>query len=289
MNHKYNMRKIGVYILLLFDLALAYGSQVGPMTKDHTTTLDTMLMEVCYDVDWHYNKSDSLSVKHDQMILQIGPALAHSYLVREYETVDYLSNYYEKNGKRTTMAPSPFYSNMGEVYLGYPAKQTTVIYNMDIAGLYQYVEKTANMDWELTRETKLVKGFSCKGAQCNFRGRTFKVWYAEDIPFAYGPWKLHGLPGLIMEASTTDGDYNFSIRSIQDPVSSLHICYKVRECTSTSKKKVLNTEALMLKDVAAYVEGYGAKMVAWAFDAEGNQTEVRAKVPSFVNSIEITR
>ncbi|RQE01044.1 GLPGLI family protein, partial [Prevotella intermedia] len=45
-------------------------------------------------------------------------------------------------------------------------------------------------------------GMECKKATTNFRGRYWEVWYTEDIPISQGPWKLCGLPGMILKANS---------------------------------------------------------------------------------------
>ncbi len=49
----------------------------------------------------------------------------------------------------------------------------------------------------------------CTKATALFRGRNFEVWYTTRIPVSYGPWLLWGLPGLIIEARSQDGDLSF--------------------------------------------------------------------------------
>lgn len=60
------------------------------------------------------------------------------------------------------------------------------------------------MKWELIDETKFILKKECKSAKTKFRGRNYFVWYAPSIHSANGPWKLGGLPGLILEAETED-------------------------------------------------------------------------------------
>lgn len=66
-------------------------------------------------------------------------------------------------------------------------------------------EKSTNISWELHSETKTIGEFECNRASCTFRGRQYEVWYTPEIPIFYGPWKLHGLPGLVMEVKDKEG------------------------------------------------------------------------------------
>jgi len=40
--------------------------------------------------------------------------------------------------------------------------------------------------------------YDCRRAIGKFRGREYEVWYTTDIPIPGGPFKLGGLPGLIL-------------------------------------------------------------------------------------------
>lgn len=68
---------------------------------------------------------------------------------------------------------------------------------------YTYREPIPTINWNLTDSIKQVCGYFCKQATCTFRGRQWTAWYC-DIPQSVGPWKLNGLPGLILEAETID-------------------------------------------------------------------------------------
>jgi GLPGLI family protein len=53
--------------------------------------------------------------------------------------------------------------------------------------------------WILLSEKKKIGNFLCNSAKTRFAGRNYTVWYAPEIPVSVGPWKLHGLPGIIVE------------------------------------------------------------------------------------------
>ncbi len=67
-------------------------------------------------------------------------------------------------------------------------------------------------------QTRTIGGFTCEKATGHYRGRDYEVWYAPDIPIPSGPFKLGGLPGLIMEARSTDGNVQFLFTGIEFPL-----------------------------------------------------------------------
>lgn len=70
------------------------------------------------------------------------------------------------------------------------------------------------LDWEVSEETKTIANYNCIKATTNFRGRTWIVWFTPEIAAPFGPWKLYGLPGLILEAEDSTQMYTFTLASI---------------------------------------------------------------------------
>lgn len=85
----------------------------------------------------------------------------------------------------------------------------TMVYRKIAGDAYSYEEESAHPVWELTTETKEILGYTCQLASCNYRGRIWNVWFSPDIPINEGPWKLFGLPGLVLEANDAESHYSY--------------------------------------------------------------------------------
>lgn len=88
--------------------------------------------------------------------------------------------------------------------------------------------------WKIFSEKKKIGNFNCQKATSSFRGRVYIAWFALDIPINSGPWKLRGLPGLILEAHDSTNEINFIASSLSKSE------YKINP--SMTANRVLNIE-----------------------------------------------
>ena len=66
-------------------------------------------------------------------------------------------------------------------------------------------EKLYNLNWKITNQSKQILGYKAFLATTNFRGRDYTVWFTKDLNAEIFPWKLKGLPGVILEFQDKDG------------------------------------------------------------------------------------
>lgn len=80
---------------------------------------------------------------------------------------------------------------------------------------YLLDENFPAIEWEIGQETKQIGGYAAQQAIGNFGGREYLVWFTTELPFHGGPWKLQGLPGLLLEAESLDGEVRFSYAGLE--------------------------------------------------------------------------
>lgn len=79
-----------------------------------------------------------------------------------------------------------------------------------------YDEPFGEMQWEIENDsTKTVLGYECIMARSAYHGREWTAWFTPEIPVHDGPWKLAGLPGLILAATESQGFHSFTANGIE--------------------------------------------------------------------------
>lgn len=95
-------------------------------------------------------------------------------------------------------------------------------------------------NWKLTNEKKKVKDLNMQKATTNWGGRNWTAWFTTDIPFQEGPYKFHGLPGLITELYDDKNNYKFELvktQKIANPKGNMYIDYMVKSSVAVDDKK----------------------------------------------------
>jgi GLPGLI family protein len=71
------------------------------------------------------------------------------------------------------------------------------------------------IDWTISGDTATFSGLHCQKANGHFRGRDYLVWFCSDLPVHCGPWKLNGLPGVIVDAHDTKNEVIFAFDGVE--------------------------------------------------------------------------
>ena len=196
------MMKIEKFIGVVFLLFILQYSRA-----QETRVIEPSIMEVNYQVKYekmldYYALRIGKNVcqyfsyeKYRSDSLGSNPETAMLYLNELLEAVN------KKNDKTKQEKGGPGH---GDYIYRWINKDSCVTYTRIWGSQYRIAETTLKQEWTIYEDsTKNVLGFNCHMAKTHFRGREWTVWYSEDIPILLGPWKLGGLPGLILEVQNT--------------------------------------------------------------------------------------
>lgn len=99
----------------------------------------------------------------------------------------------------------------------YHIKKNTMWSNLLYRKQVYVKEEAPKVNWKIEKETKKIGKFTCKKATAFFRGRDYTAWFSPEIAVPFGPWKLNGLPGLILEAYDTNKSVYWYFKNIEYP------------------------------------------------------------------------
>ncbi len=137
----------------------------------------------------------------------------------------------------------------------YTAKQKLLI--TERVGIKAFVVETKLpvINWQISTDTKQIAGYNCQQATGEYRGRTYTVWFTPDIPLQNGPWKLTGLPGLILEARDAKNEVSFVASSVTKGEEGQLTDYE-------SSTYITTTASALQRAIKAYEENPVATMQA---------------------------
>ncbi len=74
--------------------------------------------------------------------------------------------------------------------------------------LFSY-DEDIKLNWKILPEKTKIGNYNAQKATTVFGGRKWTAWFSSDIPFQDGPYKFHGLPGLIVKIEDEAKDYSW--------------------------------------------------------------------------------
>jgi len=237
-------------------------------------TIGEATLECTYDFRYVTDTLDRENkIKKDVMILQTGngPSKFYSYLSFRSDSLI-----------RQASSPAEIMGNFekyrgGESWIlfrNYPSGKITMT---DKVGRnhFLYEEDIPSINWEIGEETKEIEGYTCQIAETDFRGRHWTAWFSFEVPVSEGPWKLSGLPGLIMEAYDQDEDYMFTLTGLRQ-VSDRPITMADRQYLKSRRSEYLKTLRKFREDPIGMISQDGVKIVVSKPDGSTPDPEAMA-------------
>ena len=256
--YKLNEMKIVVYFLLLTSLAVQAAEREPVLDRAHMKCL----YRYVYTFDTLKNE-----LRDDLLILQIGKEVSKCY---SYYTFQCDSLQRTPDGEkvwselfRRAIEKDGIYGDFPHVrmstyvYKNYPTGQMTIIDRISSQG-YCYVDSLHTQTWTMGDSTREVLGYTCQQATADFRGRRWTAWFATDIPVSDGPWKLGGLPGLILEAYDEGQQHVFTAVGLErvkdEPIIFNQLDGRNRRFEPTNRLEFLRMERRFLMDSNSFIQ-----------------------------------
>ena len=202
---KYNMKKISIGFLI-FIIAGKTSAQEIQFTSKITVTYDMYIMFDVFPYNLatlDFNNSEALFLYQE---MGDNPnSKSKSKVIKGSDK----GNYTQKVDKTVRN----IYKNKGNGIL--------LQYN-DVDGLL--IDSIQPIKWKyIENKTKKIADYDCFMAEGYFRGCYYTVWYTPDIPSSFGPWKLNGCPGLILEVTRDDKALSFYATKIESVEKSIKL------------------------------------------------------------------
>nr|WP_317632093.1 GLPGLI family protein [uncultured Flavobacterium sp.] len=151
----------------------------------------------------------------------------NTHIKEEYENILFLSNYTALftwktigNTQMQTTSDGGFTraehkKNREFNFIDTNQKNIISLNNISSTESHYVKQPLPEIKWEITNETKIISDMQCIKAVGVYGGREFVVWFSTEFPTQFGPWKLIGLPGVVVQAYDTYKEIVFDLKSIE--------------------------------------------------------------------------
>lgn len=218
-------------LLFTFALALAVMT-VNAAPKQPKTNGNKAIDKLKYTISYSVKsvrdtlKVDSLgkyTYETDDMRLEVGEKVSYFYSQTRKAYGEAVALNIKLGTTDSSKLPS---SNMEMLfYRNYPEGKTTYC-EETLGDPFRIVEPLEIPTWEMVADsTKRILDYDCQMARCAFKGRVWTAWFAPDVPLDNGPWKLNGLPGLVLRAYDSRMQFVFDCVGMKQEDGTKDICY----------------------------------------------------------------
>lgn len=247
-------------ILTSVALALAVLTvSAKPNKKDENKVIDKLKYTITYRTKSvrDTTKLDSVgryNYGNEDMQLEVGEKVSYFYSATRRA---YMENLLKSLDGRSVQiqGSNPARGNLSmDFYRNYPAGKSTYLDEV-LGEKFRITEPLEQPKWDIIADsTKQILNYDCQMARCTFKGRTWTAWFAADIPLDNGPWKLCGLPGLILRAYDSKQQYIFDCVGMKQAKEGENITYDSKfdkYSTSTMKEFIDYQRKALPEDIFA--------------------------------------
>ncbi len=232
------MKRFGLLLALMLAVC-SMNAQKGNK-KDEVVTIDKVMYRITYTGKMVPDTTTTpySYYPESELRLDIGKYTTHFY-DRTKLLKDSVYDEQDKTGLHDATKIPKGGNFKWEFYKNYPSEGKTTFLDNVFDINYQCTEKIEIPNWQLIPDsTTTIIGNKCQLAKAFFKGRLWYAWYTEDIPMNEGPWKLTGLPGLILRAYDLRKQYTFDAIGMSTLNGSTDITFTKKDREEVTQKQL---------------------------------------------------
>lgn len=240
-------------ILLLFAcIGVQAQRNIAPDSEDlfSYTCIDSARIEIRYDFHFKYSSTEK-DTYEDVRVIQIG-----NQVVKEYsEIVLHYDSIRTEGSKKGEMEYKANPKTVFPYELFYYLKDRRLDIKCRLiaqAGVLCYNAENKNVEWSFLSDNDSILGYFCNKAITTFAGRDYIAWYTLDVPIHYGPYKFHGLPGMIVKIEEVSGMYKWQLVGIRTKTVTSILDYQYEKEIKTDEFSANKTISRMIKNPLAF-------------------------------------
>jgi len=175
---------------------------------------DVALATVRYELIHVNDTSDRDNPRKEELIMYMGQRASlyqsETLALRRKEIDEQLSKHMAGGeGRRISVTAVAIPGVTNERLYAFPQEGRLVMSDQVGSAAYLVDLPYPGVEWEVADEVKEINGYEVQKAKGSFGGRDYTSWFTTKLTFPYWPWKLHGLPGLILEAYDSKNEVVF--------------------------------------------------------------------------------
>lgn len=90
--------------------------------------------------------------------------------------------------------------------------------------------------WKITSDKQKIGEWEVQKAEADFAGRHWSAWFTTEIPIQDGPYKFHGLPGLIVKLEDQTKSHVFTLQAVKNIDAIQEDVFDSKEISINSKQ-----------------------------------------------------
>lgn len=171
-----------------------------------------------YQYQFVSDSANKENVQSELMVLDVTPKFSKYYSEVVFKNDSITKALYDKEAAATGS-----FTERSDLHKGLvrytvikenPSQKTFLITRIGQSKLK--IEDTRDLNWMISPEKQQLGEFLTQKATVDFAGRKWTAWFTAEIPIQDGPYKFHGLPGLIVKLEDATRSHQFELKGVKN-------------------------------------------------------------------------